>query len=343
MKPAPPVTTTRASEPIAPTVTPRRSPVRLIQLGAVPVVTVLLLLYFLRRLPPGTIADSYRHASPAPLAISVVAIAAFMAARAWRYRILLAAGADRPPPAGPSAAVTVAAWWPGLLLPGIAADAAFVYLANRRLGTTLVRAGGAAVAARLLDLISLLAIGLCTAPLAGARLPAPVWVAATGALLAGVALMAGLRRRRFRAPLLGLLERVPAGGRLARRADLALDELGGGRRLAGLAVTTLLARVATAVQYTALFAALGQTLTIWQAWFALSFRTLLLAIPIQGLAGLGTTQLWWTAALTVMGWARRRAETVGFQIHILDLSVTVPASLVGGAALLLLYRRRATA
>jgi len=321
-----------------PTVAPRRSPLRLLQLAAVPAVTGLLLWYFFHRLPPGAIADSYRHASPAPLAISLGAAAAFMAARAWRYRILLAAG-SKPPPAGPTAAVTVAAWWPGLLLPGIAADAAFVYLAVRRLDATVIRAGGAAVAARLLDLVSLLAIGLVTAPFAGARLPALVWAIAAAALLLGLAVLAGLRARRFRAPLLGLLGRLPGGRRVAGRADLALEELGGGRRLAGLTLTTTLARVATAIQYTALFAALGQSVTVWQAWFALSFRTLLLAIPVQGLAGLGTTQLWWTAALTVMGWPAQRAATVGFQIHLLDLSVVVPASFVAGAALLLIYRR----
>lgn len=303
-----------------------------------PVVTALLLWYFLHRLPPGTLADSYRHASPGPLAISAGAIAVFMLARAIRYRILLAAGATAPP-LGPTAAVTVAAWWPGLLLPGIAADAAFVYLANRRLGSTLIRAGGAALASRLLDLFSLLAIGLLTAPLAGARLPWFVWAAAMAALAAGVLLLAALRRQRLRAVLLRLLARLPGGRRAAGRADDILEELGGPRRLAGLAASTLLARVATAVQYTALFAALGQTVTIWQAWFALSFRTLLLAVPVQGVAGLGTIQLWWTAALTVMGWPAQQAARVGFQIHVLDLSVTVPLSLIGGSALLLIYWR----
>jgi len=301
-------------------------------------VTVVLLFYFLRRLPPGTIADSYRHASPLPLAVSAAAIAVFMLARAIRYRMLLAAGSTTSP-LGPTAAVTVAAWWPGLLLPGVAADAAFVYLANRRLGSTLIRAGGAALAARLLDLYSLFAIGLVTAPLAGARLPAAVWAAAAAALVAGTVMVAGMRRQRFRAPVLRLLARLPGGRRATDRADDVLEELGGPRRIAGLAATTLLARAATAVQYTALFAALGQTVTVWQAWFALSFRTLLLAIPVQGVAGLGTTQLWWTAALTVMGWPAQQAARVGFQIHLLDLSVTVPLSLIGGGILLLLYRR----
>lgn len=335
------MTTNRWREGITGTVASGR--LRLLRLAAVPVVTAGLLFYFLRRLPPGTIADSYRHASPLPLVISGAAIAVFLFARAWRYRMLLAAGAAAEPALGPTAAVTVAAWWPGLLLPGIAADAAFVYLANRHLGSTLIRAGGAALAARLLDLFSLLAIGLVTAPFAGAHLPWFVWAAAAAALVAASLLLAALRRQRLRAPLLKLLARLPGGRRAAGRADSILEELGGARRIAGLSATTLLARVATAVQYTALFAALGQTVTLWQAWFALSLRTLLLAIPVQGVAGLGTTQLWWTAALTVMGWPAQQAARVGFQIHLLDLSVTVPLSLIGGAVLLILYRRQDSA
>jgi hypothetical protein len=106
-----------------------------------------------------------------------------------------------------------------------------------------------------------------------------------------------------------------------------------------LAASTLAARFATAIQYTALFAALGQSLSLWQAWFALSLRTLLLAIPVQGVAGLGTTQLWWTAALVAMGWPAQRATTTGFQIHLLDLTVSVPLSLLGALWLLIRWRR----
>ena len=34
----------------------------------------------------------------------------------------------------------------------------------------------------------------------------------------------------------------------------------------------------------------GLHLGFWQTWFVLSIRTLLLAIPIQGIAGIGTGQ-----------------------------------------------------
>jgi len=210
-----------------------------------------------------------------------------------------------------------------------AADAAFIYLCNRLLGRTVVRAGGAALAARVLDILSLMAIGLATAPIAGATLPRQASYGALAALALGAVAIAGLRWSRYRDVVLGAVARLPKGRGIADRADRALHDLGGPRRVAGLVVSTAAARTATAVQYTALFWALGTPLNIWQSWFALSLRTLLLAVPVQGLGGLGTTQLWWTAALIVMGFPTPKAERAGFQIHLLDLSVSVPVSLLG--------------
>ena len=292
-----------------------------------PFVTVGLLYYFLRKLPPGTIAGSFRHASPLPLGIAAGAAALFLFCRAWRYRILLAG--DPPTRFDKMAAITFAAFFPGLLLPGIASDAAFVYLCNRLLGRTVVRAGGAALAARVLDILSLMAIGLATAPIAGASLPRQASLAALAVLALGAVGFAGLRWARYREVVLGLVARLPKGAGLAERADRALHELGGPKRVAGLVVSTAATRTATAVQYTALFAALGTPLSVWQAWFALSLRSLLLAVPVQGLGGLGTTQAWWAAALVVMGFPLRKAEQAGFQIHLLDLSVSLPVSLAG--------------
>src|ERR671935_155395 len=89
----------------------------------------------------------------------------------------------------------------------------------------------------------------------------------------------------------------------------------------------------TAVQYLALFAAIGQPLTFAQAWFALSIRTLLLAFPIQGLGGLGTGQLWWTGALTLLGWPLRRALPASLAVHLLDLAISLPQGAAGWLAL----------
>jgi len=70
-----------------------------------------------------------------------------------------------------------------------------------------------------------------------------------------------------------------------------------------------------------------------QVWFALSIRTLLFAVPVQGLGGLGTTQLWWTAGLTLIGWPPQIALATSLAVHLVDLTVSVPQAAVGWAFL----------
>src|SRR5204862_8217768 len=85
-----------------------------------------------------------------------------------------------------------------------------------------------------------------------------------------------------------------------------------------LVAATLAARIATGLQYFALFAAIEQPISLVQVWFALSIRTLLFAVPVQGLGGLGTTQLWWTAGLTLIGWPARAALATSLAVHLVD-------------------------
>jgi len=68
-------------------------------------------------------------------------------------------------------------------------------------------------------------------------------------------------------------------------------------------------------------------------WFALSIRTLLLAVPVQGFGGLGTTQLWWTAGLTLLGYPAGEALATSLAIHLLDLCVSLPQAALGWASL----------
>ena len=66
-----------------------------------------------------------------------------------------------------------------------------------------------------------------------------------------------------------------------------------------------------------------------QVWFALSIRTLLLAVPLQGVGGLGTTQLWWTAGLTLLGWPADEALAASLAVHVLDLVISLPQAAAG--------------
>src|SRR5256885_14848289 len=96
------------------------------------------------------------------------------------------------------------------------------------------------------------------------------------------------------------LNHLPRPSSTPDRLHFAIEELGSGSRPALLVTATLAARLATGLQYFALFAAIDQPLSLVQVWFALSIRTLLLAVPIQGLGGLGTMQGLWAARLALL-------------------------------------------
>jgi hypothetical protein len=149
---------------------------------------------------------------------------------------------------------------------------------------------GAALLSRLLDVASLVLIALITAPLAGVRL-SPVLL--TGGLVVAALIAAGLTAlfwSRSRQQITGWLENLALPSSIHERLHYAIQELGTGSRPFLLVVGTLTARLATGIQYLALFAALDQPLSLVQVWFALSIRTLLLAVPVQGLGGMGTMQ-----------------------------------------------------
>jgi uncharacterized membrane protein YbhN (UPF0104 family) len=296
--------------------------------GAITVAVTIGLLYLvLRAARPAELVETLSEISPGLVTLGGIAAFGFVAARAWRYALLL--GIARRP--GTLLGITLTSWGASLILPGPSGDAAFVWLARSRLKTPVAVGAGAAVLSRLLDAASLLLIALITAPLAGVLLPSPL-------LLGGVALAlviaAGLtalfwdRPRRF---MTDRLERLPLPPAIHERLHFAIEELGSGSRPFLLVTATLLARVATGVQYLALFAAIDQPLSLLQVWFALSIRTLLLAVPLQGLGGLGTTQLWWTAGLTLLGWPAGQALATSLAVHLVDLSVSLPQAAIGWA------------
>ncbi len=229
-------------------------------------------------------------------------------------------------------AVTFSSWGASLILPGPSGDAAFVMLARTRLKAPVAVGAGAAVLSRLLDLASLLLVALITAPLAGVILPRALLGGGVAlALLIAVGLTA-LFWSRPRGAIVGWLERLSLPASLHERLHFAIEELGSGSRPALLVAATVAARVATGLQYFALFAAIDQALSLQQVWFALSIRTLLLAVPIQGLGGFGTTQVWWTAGLTLLGWSVDDAIAASLAVHLLDLTVSLPQAALGWLA-----------
>jgi uncharacterized membrane protein YbhN (UPF0104 family) len=299
----------------------------------------------LKQVPLPDIARTLRDAGPWQVAAAAGAAAGFILARAWRYQVLLFPTGSRSPDrrltrAAAMVTVALASWGPGLVLPTPTADAAFIWLAKVRLGASIDRSATAVVLARLLDLASLLLVGLVTAPLAGVRLPLMAQLGVGLAIAALLAVLAGLLWGPTRKRLSRLLRRLPYVGRRVGRLEAGLAEIGRGRSLVGLILSTAAARLFTVLQYLALFAAVGLPLGFWQAWFALSVRTLLLAIPIQGPAGLGTTQLWWVTALMLLGTPAHTAIVAGLSVHLVDLVVSLSLAALGWLLVALLRPRR---
>jgi len=295
---------------------------------AVPVlVTVALLLLVLRVVHPTELAETLSEVSPAFVVLAALAAFGFISARAWRYRLLL--GNGQPRRLRTILAVTLTSWGASLILPGPSGDAAFVLLARTRLNAPVAVGVGATVLSRLLDLVSLLLVALITAPLAGVILPRPLLGGGVALALLIAAGLTALFWSRPRRRIVGWLEGIALPSSIHERLHSAIEELGSGSRPVLLVAATLAARVATGLQYFALFAAIDQPLSLVQVWFALSIRTLLLAVPIQGVVGLGTTQVWWAAGLTLLGWPADEALAASLAVHLLDLSISLPQAALG--------------
>src|SRR5438477_3644719 len=235
-------------------------------------VTVALLFLVLRAVRPAELVETLVEVSPGFVLLAALAAFGFIAARAWRYRLLL--GNGQPRRMRSLLAVTLSSWGASLILPGPSGDAAFVMLARTRLDAPVAVGAGAAVLSRLLDLASLLLVALITAPLAGVILPRPLLGGGVAlALLIAVGLTA-LFWSRPRGAIVGWLERLSLPASLHERLHFAIEELGSGSRPALLVAATVAARIATGLQYFALFAAIDQPLSLQQVWLALIIRTI---------------------------------------------------------------------
>jgi len=274
------------------------------------------------------VAGALSHVSVPLLLLAAAIAAAYVLTRAWRYHLLLGRGS-----LAATVGVTAASWGAGQVLPGPGSDAAFVWFARYDLDTSVSRGAGVALVARLLDLASLAIILLVAADMAGVTLARPLRLAA---ILMAAALVLSLLLffvKATRVRLLGLAERLPLVGAFATRAELALADISSAGSVVALVTATVLARLLAALEYLCLFSALGAHLNLWQVWLALAVRTLLFALPIQGIGGFGTSQVWWASGLALAGLPLTSALTLGLEVQVLDLVVALPEGLLGWCAL----------
>lgn len=308
----------------------------LIRAAITTVVTVLVLVLVWRLLGHGLSFHGV-NLSVASVLMAGFGAACFLVGRAWRFGALLPRrdGSSRE-----LLGATAASWGAGLLLPGPSADVTFVALARTRFAVGVARGSGSAIVARVLDAVSLALIAVVASfftsqvePPAVILLAAAVFVVGVGALLALI--IPGPRTLVTR-----LAGRIPRLGGLAARAEAELEELNSRARWANLLASTIFCRVATVIQYTALLHMVDVNLGLWQTWFVLSIRTLLLTIPIQGIAGIGTGQAWWAGALILEGMGADSAVSAALTLQAIDLAVSLPVAGIGST---LLFRRRKAA
>jgi hypothetical protein len=306
---------------------------RLIRAAITSVVTVLVLLLVWRLLGHG-VKWAGIHPSVGLILLAAFGAACFLVGRAWRFGALLPRrdGSSRE-----LLGATAASWGAGLLLPGPSADVAFVALARTRFAVGVARGSGSAIVARILDVVSLALIALVASYFTSWVEPTPVIIAAAAALAVGLGALLALVVPGPRTLVTRLAARIPRLASLAARAEAELEVLNSRARWANLVGSTAFCRIATAIQYTALMAMVGVHLGFWATWFVLSIRTLLLTIPIQGIAGIGTGQAWWAGALAFEGVPIEAAVAAGLTLQAIDLAVSLP---VAGLGSTLLFRRR---
>src|ERR1700722_12668836 len=292
---------------------------RLLRAAITSVVTVLVLLLVWRLFGGNHLRWQGINPNAGSIALAAFGAACFLIGRAWRFGALLP---RRKGSARELLGATAASWGAGLLLPGPSADVTFVALARTRFAVGVARGSGSAIVARVLDAVSLALIAVVASfftsqvePPAVILLAAAVFVVGVGALLALI--IPGPRTLVTR-----LAGRIPRLGGLAARAEAELEELNSRARWANLLASTVFCRVATVIQYTALLHMVDVNLGLWQTWFVLSIRTLLLTIPIQGIAGIGTGQAWWATALLLEGVAGGLAVGAGLTLQAIDLAVS---------------------
>ena len=306
---------------------------RLLRAAITSVVTVLVLLLAWRLLGGHNVRWQGISPSAGSIALAAFGAACFLIGRAWRFAALL-------PRRGGSTrellGATAASWGAGLLLPGPSADVTFVALARTRFSVGVARGSGSAIVARILDVVSLALVAVVASFFTVTVEPPAVILAAAGAFIVGVGVLLSLIIPGPRTLVTRLAARIPRLAPLAARAEAELEELNSRARWANLVGSTIFCRLATAVQYAALMSMVGLHLGFWQTWFVLSIRTLLLTIPIQGIAGIGTGQAWWAGALLLEGLSGGVAVGAGLTLQAVDLAISLP---VAGIASTLLIRR----
>jgi len=281
----------------------------------------------------GQVAGTLRTADRSAVACAAVLYGISITLRAIRWSLLAHRSG-----AGPLRLLPVTATHIGLghVLPARISDILMIGLLRGILG---IRAAHGTAAVLLSKLLDLLAVGLVVAlAAAGGAGSTAMQAASVLLLLVAVAGLAFLRRilDLFRRLAGRFLERKPRLARFA--ADLAeasgLWQERRSRTLLAVSISIAI-WVAKLFMFVQLVSAvhLLAGLPVWKVFFAGAATELIMALPIQGLFGLGVAEAGWAGGLALVGVGGERAVLSGFSVHLIWMAMAVCLMLISLPAL----------
>lgn len=306
--------------------TRRAQGVRVAALTALGLVILLLLLRRVHLSPAGVLA-AVTHAATGWVLLAFAGSLGTLATRSFRFHVFF-------PEVTFAAFLPVTALYNALavVLPGGLGEAFFALYLRRRIGRGLIDIGGRLLVTRLMDLVTLMGIlalsGLVPGAHLWARIPPVLGVGLWAMLLVALGLLGLIWRGGRPGRGLRLPRRMVEGVERAREGMQA-------RVLTPSLVVTLVNRIIGIVGYWGLFQALSLPLNLWEAAAAYAFVNLCLAIPVQGVLGAGSVDLWWVLALSALGVAARMATTSAVAIHVWLLVFALLPGVVAGLVLIL--------
>ena len=281
--------------------------------------TAVLLWFLLREIQFQHIGAVLSALRPWFISLAAVSYVFCYAARAWRFRILL----SRRLPFVPLFGIVSLHNFFTSILPARTGELSYVVLTHNRkipvshgLATLLL--------ARLLDFLVVTVVFFVTLPLLPA-IPGPLqgalWMIAIflGIITTGIVAFLCLGER-FVILLRVVLEqlrlgRVPIVSRVLGKLQegVAISaELRTLRNITLLLGSTIFVWIFQYLTYFALVHGMGMDLPLHIVVLAMSFISLASAIPIQGIAGFGVNEGWWTVAYTALGLETTLAISSGF-------------------------------
>jgi len=276
---------------------------------------------------------AWTRLSPVHWGVGFAAYVAFVGVKSIRYSVLLGGGFNRRHLFGIVAAQT---FWSNAL-PLRAGDLSYVLMMHRRADVPPTRGVASLLVASFLDLWTLLALGAVVGFAAAAGTGRVLSLFCLVGVAGGAFALVGAHRIAIGKRYISALEGVPLLGRHVRRLADELERVTWDRPFLCGVVWSLVSLGARFAFQLYLLKAMFPGIRLSQGLFALTFTGLINLLPIQGVANVGSIELPWTWALTLVSVSTGEAVTSGFALHAVVLVYSIG---VGALSLALLGRSK---